>query len=90
LPHSRPEHHFPPPAFAVAVSEKGKALHILAAIRRPEEKIIAELGELIFHDPETRPWQTADAYLSGQVRAKLAAERAASDYARNAEALREV
>ena len=58
---------------------------------KPEQEIIAELGDLIFHDPESRTWQTADAYLSGNVRAKLAtAERAGSDYSHNAEALRAV
>ncbi len=58
---------------------------------KPEEQIIAELGDLIFHDPESQTWQTADAYLSGNVRAKLAAaERAGPAYARNAEALRGV
>jgi hypothetical protein len=56
---------------------------------KPEEQIITELGDLIFHDPESQTWQTADAYLSGNVRAKLAAaERAGPAYARNAEALR--
>src|SRR5262249_31382134 len=36
-------------------------------------------------------WQTADVYLSGNVRAKLvAAERAGDAYARNVEALRQV
>jgi N12 class adenine-specific DNA methylase len=58
---------------------------------KPEEQIIPELGDLIFHDPASRTWQTADAYLSGNVRAKLAAaERAGPAYARNAEALRRV
>jgi len=58
---------------------------------KPEEHIIAELGELIFHDPEAKTWATADAYLSGNVRAKLAAaERAGPAYLRNAEALRRV
>ncbi len=58
---------------------------------KPEEQVIAELGDLIFHDPESKAWQTADAYLSGNVRAKLAAaERAGPAYARNAEALRSV
>jgi N12 class adenine-specific DNA methylase len=58
---------------------------------KPEEQIITELGDLIFHDPESQTWQTADAYLSGNVRAKLvAAERAGPAYARNAEALRGV
>jgi N12 class adenine-specific DNA methylase len=58
---------------------------------KPEELVIAELGDLIFLDPESKHWQTADAYLSGNVRAKLAAaERAGPQYRRNAEALRQV
>ena len=58
---------------------------------KPEEQVVAELGELIFRDPESKDWQTADAYLSGNVRAKLAAaERGGPAYARNAEALRNV
>ena len=65
--------------------------YIASLYGKPEQTIIAELGELIYHDPETRDWQTADAYLSGNVRAKLAAaERAGPAYARNAEALRAV
>jgi N12 class adenine-specific DNA methylase len=57
-----------------------------------EDRIIAELGDLIYRDPaESRTWQTADQYLSGNVRAKLAAAQAAgTEYARNAEALRGV
>ncbi|HYV38016.1 MAG TPA: hypothetical protein VE988_20185, partial [Gemmataceae bacterium] len=58
---------------------------------KSEADIIAEFGDLIFHDPETKTWQTADAYLSGNVRTKLAiADNAGSAYARNAAALREV
>ena len=58
---------------------------------KPEEQVISELGDLIYHDPESQAWQTADAYLSGNVRAKLAqAEAAGPAYARNAEALRAV
>lgn len=58
---------------------------------KPEEQVVAELGDLVFHDPEQKTWQTADAYLSGNVRAKLAAVLNASpEYARNAETLREV
>ncbi len=49
------------------------------------------MGELIFHDPESGSWQTADAYLSGNVRAKLdAAEHAGTLFIRNADALRAV
>ena len=58
---------------------------------KPEGAIIAELGDLIYRDPETKTWQTADAYLSGNVRDKLkAAERAGDEYARNTVALRSV
>jgi N12 class adenine-specific DNA methylase len=56
-----------------------------------EVEIRSELGDLIFHDPESLTWQTADAYLSGNVRAKLAAaEQAGPVYARNAQTLRTV
>ena len=58
---------------------------------KPEEQVVAELGDLIFLDPGSETWETADAYLSGNVRAKLAAaERAGPEYARNAAALRAV
>src|SRR5205807_667892 len=58
---------------------------------KPKAEIVAELGDLIFPDPESRTWQTADAYLSGNVRAKLAgAERAGPPFARNVTALRSV
>src|SRR5262249_36999858 len=54
-------------------------------------EIIAELRDLIFPDPQSRTWQTADAYLSGNVRAKLAAAQAAGpQYHRNVNALRQV
>jgi N12 class adenine-specific DNA methylase len=52
---------------------------------------MTELGDLIYRDPETDAWETADVYLSGNMRAKLvAAERAGPDFERNAEALRRV
>lgn len=58
---------------------------------KPEPQVIGELGDLIFHDPEARSWQTADVYLSGNVRAKLAAVlNAGPEYGRNADALRDV
>ncbi len=58
---------------------------------KPEEQVIAELGDLVFHDPEQQTWQTADAYLSRNVRAKLKAVLdAGPDYARNAATLRDV
>ena len=58
---------------------------------KPEEQVISELGDLVFHDPESGNWQTADAYLSGNVRAKLAAVlNAGASYARNAETLQKI
>jgi N12 class adenine-specific DNA methylase len=74
----------------VSLNQRGTVdLHMIATLYgKPEEQIIEELGDLIYHDPETKTWQTADAYLSGNVRNKLAiAERAGPVYARNAEAL---
>ena len=58
---------------------------------KPEEEVVAELDDLIYHDPEPGAWQTADQYLSGNVRAKLAAVlNAGPAYARNTESLRNV
>src|SRR5206468_11319848 len=58
---------------------------------KPEEQVLAELGDLVFNEPESKTWQTADVYLSGNVRAKLAAVlNAGPAYARNAETLRDV
>ena len=56
---------------------------------KSEVEVIAELGDLIYRDPESNRWETADAYLSGNVRAKLAAaEKAGTE--RNIEALKAV
>jgi len=58
---------------------------------KPQDAIIAELGELIYHDPASKSWQTADEYLSGNVRDKLKiAEQAGAGFTRNAEALNAV
>ncbi len=50
-----------------------------------------ELGNLVYRNPEGGEWETADCYLSGNVRAKLAVARSASaldpGYARNVGAL---
>ena len=91
-----------PPVTRVASAEEGLLVSLdrtggidLATISRlygkPEEAIIAELGDLIYRDPLTRAWQTADDYLSGNVREKLRiAEAAGPEYASNASALRAV
>jgi N12 class adenine-specific DNA methylase len=58
---------------------------------KPESQVISELGDLIYRDPASDSWQTADEYLSGNVRQKLAeAEAAGKMYSRNADALKRV
>jgi len=91
-----------PPITSVASAEEGLLVSlnqrgavdlpfIAELYGKPEERVITELGDLIFHDPESKEWQTADAYLSGNVRAKLAsALRAGPAYARNAKTLQRV
>lgn len=77
----------------VALNQKGRVdLPFIAELYgKPEKQVIAELGDLIYHDPELKEWKTADDYLSGDVRARLArAVKAGPKYARNAEALRRV
>ena len=65
--------------------------YIASLYQKPEPQIIEELGDLIYRDPASQTWQTADVYLSGNVREKLArAERAGPAFARNAAALRSV
>ena len=75
----------------VSLDQKGKVdLPFVGSLYgKPEATIISELGDLIYLDPETKAWQTADEYLSGNVRHKLAAAEKAGA-TRNAEALRAV
>jgi N12 class adenine-specific DNA methylase/tRNA G46 methylase TrmB len=89
-----------PPVTSVATAEEGLLVsldqkgvvdlpYIAQLYGKPEIAVIAELGGLVYLDPESKQWQTADEYLSGNVRAKLAAaERAGVE--RNVEALRAV
>ena len=75
----------------VSLDQKGKVdmPYIATLYNKDVREIIAELGDLLYQDPDTQEWLTADAYLSGNVRAKLAAADAAGPaYTRNAEALR--
>ena len=77
----------------VSLNQRGtvEMAYIAALYGKPEEQVVTELGDLIFLDPESKEWQTADAYLSGNVRAKLAAaEGAGPEYARNVATLRNV
>ena len=73
-----------PPVTHVATAEEGLLvsldrtggvdMQLIATLYgKPEPEVIAELGDLIYRDPESNRWETADAYLSGNVRTKLAA-----------------
>ncbi len=58
---------------------------------KSELAIIAELGDLIYMNPESHEWETADVYLSGNVRTKLRlAEQAGDAFKQNADQLRAV
>jgi N12 class adenine-specific DNA methylase len=83
-------------ALLVTLNERGCVdLDYLGTLlhRRPEE-FLPELKGAIFLNPQTRRWETEDAYLSGNVRAKLAAAEAAAlvdeQFGPNAAALKEV
>lgn len=57
---------------------------------KSEEELISELGDKIFQNPQKyMRWESADEYLTGNIRSKLAAAEAAG-LTRNAEALRAV
>lgn len=83
-------------ALAVVLNERGHVDvdHIAELLHVTPEQAITELGEAIYRDPATGSWITSDAYLSGQVRTKLAAAQGAvaldPAFARNVEALQRV
>ncbi|WP_292242349.1 helicase-related protein, partial [Mesorhizobium sp.] len=83
-------------ALAVVLNERGHIdiEHIAELLHEDVDDVIGELGGALFRDPETGSWQTADAYLSGQVRDKLKAAEAAAAldfaYERNVTALQGV
>ena len=91
-----------PPVTRVASAEEGLLAsldhrgavdvpYIAKLYGKPESQVVAELGDLIFQNHDTGNFETADQYLSGNVREKLrTAEKAGPEYARNAEALRRV
>jgi N12 class adenine-specific DNA methylase len=61
---------------------------------RPVAELQEEIGSLAYRNPESGTWETADRYLSGNVRAKLLVARDAAqidpDYRRNVDALESV
>ena len=82
-------------ALALSISEKACVdMPYMAQLSgKSQDELIDELNGVIFLDPVRGNWQTADEYLSGNVRQKLReAEAAAVDapgYAPNVEALRQ-
>ena len=81
-------------ALALSIGEKARVdmAYMSQLTGKSEDDIIDELNGVIFLDPVYGDWQTADEYLSGNVRQKLReAEKAAVDspgYLPNMEALR--
>jgi len=96
-PHrAAPQVNTPQEALLVTLNERGCVdLDFLAGLlhRRPSE-VVPDLKGLIFLNPQTRRWETEDEYLSGNVRAKLAAAEAAAlvdeQFRANVDALRQV
>ena len=80
-------------ALAVSIGERAKVdLPFMARLTgKAEDEIVADLQGVIFLDPLKQTWQTADEYLSGNVRAKLRVAQTAAEsdpsFAVNVEAL---
>ncbi|MGF6175462.1 N12 class adenine-specific DNA methylase/adenine-specific DNA methylase [Ensifer sp. 4252] len=83
-------------ALAVVLNEQGcvDLDHIAELLHCDIEAVVDQLGETVFRNPADGVWQTADAYLSGQVRSKLAVAEAAANldpaFQRNVRALQAV
>lgn len=83
-------------ALAVTLNETGRVDidHLAELLDCDPDTALDRLGDAVFRDPATDQWETADAYLSGAVRTKLAQAAMAAEhdphYARNVEALRRV
>ena len=68
-------------ALAVSIGERAKVdLPFMARLTgKAEDEIVADLQGVIFLDPLEQTWQTADEYLSGNVRAKLRVAQTAAE-----------
>ena len=71
----------PSEALAVSIGEKARVdLPCMSQLcGKTEDEITAELRGVIFYDPIDEAWQTADEYLSGNVRQKLRQAQAAAE-----------
>ncbi len=97
---------FPPGELEVVETAKDALLHSLnqrgrvdleymqRAYGREEKEIVAELGDLIYFDPKSGAVVTADEYLSGDVKTKLAhaleAAKEKQELQRNVQALQSI
>ena len=83
-------------ALLVSLNETGEISwpRMEALTGKPAPDLQDELGSLAYRNPEGGAWETADRYLSGNVRAKLLTAQTAAQldpaYQRNVEALRAV
>ena len=83
-------------ALAVSLNEKANVdLEYMSSLTsKSKEEVIQELVGVIFQNPVTKEWETADAYLSGNVREKLKIAKAFAEqeplYASNVTALERV
>lgn len=83
-------------ALVVSMNETGRVdLDLMVRLSgRDSEELLKELEGLIYHNPNTKRWETADQYLTGNVKAKLQAALVAAElsdrYAGNVSALKEV
>ena len=83
-------------ALLVSLNETGQINwpRMEALTGKPASDLQDELGSLAYRNPEGGAWETADRYLSGNVRAKLVAAQASARldpaYQRNVEALQAV
>ena len=83
-------------ALLVSLNETGRInwARMESLTNRPTTELQTELGSLAYRNPEGGEWETADRYLSGNVRAKLIAATSSAQidpvYQRNVEALNAV
>lgn len=85
----------PQEALLACLAEHGRVIEnrIGELLGKPGDEAMQELEDLgaVFLDPETGAWETADAYLSGNVRHKLTVARVAGErFAGNVKALEAV
>ena len=82
-------------ALALSISEKAcvDMAYMAQLTGKNEDALASDLRGVIFRNPENKRWETADEYLSGNVREKLRIAQSAQnlfegDYAGNVEALK--